>query len=115
MGCQKQPIKYILETLKKVLIFKRVYVKISTSTGKGNPEHQKGKKMEKEMLIYMINHEENFDKAQGMLDMFNVIHCTRYGFLNKRVVRFDNPDGSEDERYAACHDVWCELHCCDID
>ena len=27
--------------------------------------------MEKEMLIYMINHEENFDKAQEMLDMYN--------------------------------------------
>ena len=70
--------------------------------------------MEKEMLIYMINHEENFDKAQGMLDMFNVIYCTRYGFLNKRVVRFDNPDGSVAERYAHCHDVWAELHSCDI-
>ena len=70
--------------------------------------------MEKEMLIYMINHETNFEKAQGMLDMFNVIYCTRYGFLNKRVVRFDNPDGSAAERYAHCHDVWAELHSCDI-
>ena len=42
--------------------------------------------------------------------MFNVIYCTRYGFLNKRVVRFDNPDGSNAERYAHCHDVWAELH-----
>ena len=65
--------------------------------------------MEKEMLIYMINHEENFDKAKGMLDMFNVIYCTRYGFLNKRVVRFDNPDASVAERYSHCHDVWAEL------
>ena len=93
-----------------MLTIKRINVIISTSKGKGNPKHQKGKEMEKEMLIYMINHEENFDKAQGMLDMFNVIYCTRYGFLNKRVVRFDNPDGSNAERYAHCHDVWAELH-----
>lgn len=68
--------------------------------------------MEKEMLINMINminHEENFDKAKGMLAMFNVIYCTRYGFLGKRVVRFENPDGSLAERYAHCHDVWAEL------
>lgn len=60
-------------------------------------------------LIYKINHEENFDKAQGMLTMLNDIYGTRYGFLNGRVVRFENPDGSFAEKYAHCHDVWSEL------
>lgn len=60
-------------------------------------------------LIYMINHEENFDKAQGMLEMFNAIYGTKYGFLAARVVRFDNPDASVAERYAHAHDVWAEL------
>ena len=60
-------------------------------------------------LIKRINHEENFEKAQGMLEMLNAIYGTQYGFLNKRVVRFDNPDGSVADRYAHCHDVWAEL------
>lgn len=60
-------------------------------------------------LIMKINHEDNFEKAQGMLEMLNAIYGTRFGFLNKRVVRFDNPDASVAERYAHCHDVWAEL------
>lgn len=60
-------------------------------------------------LIYKINHEENFDKAQGMLEVVNTIYGTKFGFLNKRVVFFDNPDGSVAERYAHAHDVYTEL------
>lgn len=57
-------------------------------------------------LIYKINHEENFDKAQGMLEMFNAIYGTKFGFLNKRVVIFENPDASTAEKYAKCHDAY---------
>lgn len=60
-------------------------------------------------LIYKINHEENWEKAQGMLEMLNEIYGTKFGFLRKRVVRFDNPDASTAERYAHCHDAWVEL------
>lgn len=60
-------------------------------------------------LIYKINHEENWEKAQGMLEMLNAIYNTRFGFLGGRVVRFDDPDASRAERYAHCHDAWAEL------
>ena len=60
-------------------------------------------------LIYKINHEENWEKAQGMLEMLNLIYGTQFGFLNKRVVRFENPNGSVAERYAHCHDAWAEM------
>lgn len=36
-------------------------------------------------LIGKINHEKNFDKAQGMLQMLNAIYGTRYFFINRRV------------------------------
>lgn len=51
-------------------------------------------------LIWKINHEENFDKAQGMLEMLNAVYGTNFGFLNKRVVWFENPDASTAEKYA---------------
>ena len=60
-------------------------------------------------LIYKINHEENWEKAQGMLEMLNLRYGTQFGFLNKRVVRFENPNGSVAERYAHCHDAWAEM------
>lgn len=60
-------------------------------------------------LIYKINHEENFDKAQGMLEMLNMVYGTKYGFLGGRVVCFDNPEASTAEKYAHCHDAWAEL------
>ena len=49
--------------------------------------------------------QENFDKAHGMLDMLNEICGTKFGFFNKRVVIFENPDGSVAERYAHMHDA----------
>ena len=57
--------------------------------------------------IHNINEmaQENFDRAQGMLDMLNEICGTKFGWLKKRVVFFDNPDGSVAERYANAHDA----------
>lgn len=60
-------------------------------------------------LIAKINHEENFEKAKGMLEMLNAVYGTNFGFLNKRVVRFDDPESSVAEKYAHCHDAWAEL------
>lgn len=60
-------------------------------------------------LIQMINRADNFERAEGMLEMFNAIYGTQYGFLAKRVVRFDNPNASVAEKYASCHDVLTEL------
>lgn len=49
---------------------------------------------------------EDFDKAKAMLDGINLVLGTKYGWLAKRVVFFDNPDGSVAERYAHAHDAW---------
>lgn len=48
---------------------------------------------------------ENFDKAEGMLEMFNEIYGTNYGFLNKRVVMFEG----DKKDYAKCKDAWVNL------
>lgn len=63
--------------------------------------------MRKEM-IEKLNEiaQEDFNKAQLMLDGVNLALGTNYGWLRKRVVFFDNPDGSVAERYAHCHDAW---------
>ena len=53
--------------------------------------------------------QKNFDRAQGMLDMFNEIYGLKYGWLKKRVVIFDNPDGTVAERYAYAHDAYYTL------
>lgn len=53
--------------------------------------------------------QENFDKAQGMLEMLNEICGTKFGWLAKRVVIFENPDGSTAERYAHAHDAFTYL------
>mgnify|MGYP004518121015 FL=1 len=62
----------------------------------------------KKEYIYRINHEPNFDKAQGMLEMLNAVFGTQYGFRARRVVWFENPNGSTAERYAHCHDAYAE-------
>ena len=61
-------------------------------------------------LIWKINHEPNWDKAQGMLEMLNLIYGTKFGFLAKEVVWFDNPDASTAEKYAHAHDayIWAD-------
>ena len=53
---------------------------------------------------------DDFERAAGMLEMYNLIYGTRYGFLNRRVVRFDNPDAGTAEKYAHVHDVYTELN-----
>lgn len=53
--------------------------------------------------------QENFDMAQGMLEMLNEICGTKFGWLAKRVVIFENPDGSVAEKYAHAHDAYCYL------
>lgn len=50
---------------------------------------------------------EDFDKAQSMLEGINLVFGTKYGWLAKRVVFFDNPDGSTAEKYASAHDAFC--------
>ena len=62
--------------------------------------------MTKKELIYEINHEENFNKAQGMLEMFNSVFGTRYELIARRVVWFENPDASSAEKYASYHDAY---------
>ena len=52
---------------------------------------------------------ENLEMAQALLDMFNGFFGTKYGWLGKRVVYFDNPDASVSEKYAHCHDAWAAL------
>lgn len=69
----------------------------------------KMKQLTVKQLIEMINHEENFDKAQGMLEMFNAVYGTKYGLLNRRVVRFEHPEASTCIKCAHCYDVWVEL------
>lgn len=60
-------------------------------------------------VIAAINHEKNFDKKCGMLEMFNIMTGNQFGLLAGRVVRFANPEGSTAEKYAHCNDVWAEL------
>ena len=52
----------------------------------------------------------NFDRAQGMLDMLNDIYGTRFGWLNRRVVIFENPDAGTAAKYAHCHDAFMWLN-----
>lgn len=48
----------------------------------------------------------NFEKAQGMLDILNDIYSLNFGWFNKRVVIFKNPNGSTAEKYANMHDAY---------
>lgn len=68
---------------------------------------------EEDMVVWVkkINSvaQVNFDMAQGMLDMMNEICKTKFGWLCKRVVIFDNPDGTVAERYAHVHDAYACL------
>lgn len=49
--------------------------------------------------IKKINHVayDNFEVAEGMLEIVNDIMGTKFGWLNRRVVIFDNPDASIEE------------------
>lgn len=59
-------------------------------------------------LIAKINNETDWEKAQGMLEMLNLIYRTKFGFLNKRVVYFDEPDLSTCYKYMNCHDAYID-------
>lgn len=65
------------------------------------------KKLTKEQ-IKIINEiaQVDFPKASAMLGGANMVLGTQYGFLNKRVVFFDNPDASTCEKYAHAHDAY---------
>lgn len=54
--------------------------------------------------------QNDFPKAQAMLEGMNMVLGTKYGWLAKRVVWFENPNGSVAEKYAAAHDAyaWAE-------
>lgn len=49
---------------------------------------------------------EDFEKAQAMLEGINLVLGTKYGWLNRRAVFFDKPNGTVAERYASAHDAW---------
>lgn len=49
---------------------------------------------------------EDFTKAKIMLEGINLALGTEYGWLNRRVVFFDNPSGSAAKKYAHCHDAY---------
>ena len=53
---------------------------------------------------------EDFEYASAMLDGINLALGTKYGWLNMRVVWFENPDAGTAEKYAHAHDAyaWAE-------
>ena len=50
--------------------------------------------------------QEDFSRAQAMLDGINLVLGTNYEWLAKEVVVFENPNGSTAERYAHAHDAY---------
>lgn len=64
-------------------------------------------KMNKKM-ISKINKiaQEDFDIAKAMLEGINIALGTEYGWLNKRVVVFDEPNAPTHIKYAKVHDAW---------
>ena len=62
--------------------------------------------MKKEM-VKRLNEmaQENFEKAEAMLDGINLVLGTEYGWLNKRVVFFDDTS-SVASKYATAHDAY---------
>lgn len=63
-------------------------------------------KMTKEMIGKLNNMaDENFEKAQAMLDGINMVLGTEYGWLNGRVVFFDDTS-SVARKYATAHDAY---------
>lgn len=67
-------------------------------------------KMNKEMISNLNDMAiENFEKAQAMLDGINMVLNTEYGWLNRRVVFFDDTSSAA-RKYATAHDAyaWAE-------
>ena len=64
-------------------------------------------KMTKEMISNLNEIAQNdFEKAKSMLDGINMVLGTKYGWLNKRVVFFDDPDSATCIKYAHAHDAF---------
>lgn len=62
--------------------------------------------MNKEMIGKLNNMAtENFEKAKAMLDGINMVLGTKYGWLNGRVVFFDDTS-SVARKYATAHDAY---------
>ena len=62
--------------------------------------------MTKEMIGKLNNMAtENFEKAQAMLDGINMVLGTEYGWLNKRVVFFEDTSSAA-RKYATAHDAY---------
>lgn len=63
--------------------------------------------MKKEMINRLNNMaQENFEKAKAMLDGINMVLGTKYGWLHKRVVFFEEPDAPAYIKYRNAHDAW---------
>lgn len=63
--------------------------------------------MKKEMINRLNNMaQEDFEKAEAMLEGINMVLGTKYGWLNKRVVFFDEPDAPTCIKYKHAHDAW---------
>ena len=67
--------------------------------------------MKRKDLIQALNivAKVNFEVAQAILDECNRYWGAAYGWLNKRVVIFDDPNASVAEKYAHCHDAECHI------
>ena len=67
--------------------------------------------MKRKDLIQALNivAKVNFEVARVILDECNEHWGTAYGWLNKRVVFFDDPEASHAEKYAYCHDAECHI------
>lgn len=48
---------------------------------------------------------QDFEKAKAMLEGINMISGTEYGWLNKRVVFFDDTSSTA-RKYATAHDAY---------
>ena len=48
----------------------------------------------------------DFKQAEAMLRGINLVLGTKYGWLNRRVVYFDNPDASIWEKHKTVYDAW---------
>ena len=62
-------------------------------------------------LIHALNTaaQADFDGAKQLLDLVNEACGTKYGWLAKRVVFFDDPDADTAKKYAHAHDLSVNL------
>ena len=83
------------------------YNKIRNCENATNGQAKGEETMNKETIgILNTIAQENFKKAQDMLEGINLLLNTRYEFLNKRVVFFDEPDAPTCIKYKHAHDAW---------